>query len=44
MAAYNVSGEFAMIKAAAAQRLDRRDADHARNAVLASAARARTSS
>ena len=31
LAAYNVSGEYAMIKAAAAQRLDRRAPDRARN-------------
>ncbi len=31
VAAYNVSGEYAMVKAAAAQRLDRRAADRARN-------------
>ena len=32
VAAYNVSGEYAMVKAAAAQRLDRRAADRAGDA------------
>ena len=40
-AAYNVSGEYAMVKAAAAERLDRREARRARDASRLQARRGR---